>query len=131
MTMTTQTMTAAPAAPPEVRWTDVCGYADLLPERGACAMVDGVQVAVFRAFDGRLYAVSNLDPFSGAHVMSRGILGTRAGAPTVASPMYKQVFDLRTGVCLDEPDVALPTFPIRRSAAGDRVEVGLTDGHRE
>lgn len=117
------------AGRPAARWFDICSYAGLTPERGACAMVDGTQVAIFRTFDGGLYALSNLDPFSGAHVLSRGILGTRDAAPTVASPMYKQVFDLRTGACLDDPRVALPTFPVRRS--GDRVEVALTDEHRQ
>ncbi|MEV3926127.1 nitrite reductase small subunit NirD [Actinomadura coerulea] len=117
------------AGRPAARWFDICSYAGLTPERGACAMVEGTQVAIFRTFDGRLYALSNLDPFSGAHVLSRGILGTRDEAPTVASPMYKQVFDLRTGACLDDPRVALPTFPVRRS--GDRVEVALTDEHRQ
>ncbi|WP_141575660.1 nitrite reductase small subunit NirD [Actinomadura sp. WMMA1423] len=123
------TITRKRAGRHAARWFDICSYAGLTPERGACAMVDGTQVAIFRAFDGALYALSNLDPFSGAYVLSRGILGTRDGAPTVASPMYKQVFDLRTGVCLDDPRVALPTFPVRRS--GDRVEVALTDEHRQ
>ena len=45
--------------------------------------------------------MQNLDPYSGASVLSRGIVGSRQDAPTVASPMYKQVFDLRTGACLD------------------------------
>ncbi|MEW2358511.1 nitrite reductase small subunit NirD [Spirillospora sp. NPDC029432] len=113
------------------RWYDICAYADLAPEHGVCAMVEGVQVAIFRTFEGELYATANLDPFSGAQVISRGILGTRGGAPTVASPMLKQVFDLRTGSCLDEPGVALPTFAVRRNPAGDRVEVALPDEHRE
>ncbi|MEV4678974.1 MULTISPECIES: nitrite reductase small subunit NirD [Actinomadura] len=123
------TITRDPAGRGTARWFDICSYADLIPERGVCAMVDGVQVAVFRVYDGALYALSNLDPFSGAYVLSRGILGTRDGTPTVASPMYKQVFDLRTGACLDDPRVALPAFPVRR--AGDRVEVALTDEHRQ
>jgi nitrite reductase (NADH) small subunit len=113
------------------RWYDICSYDDLVPERGACAMVEGVQVAVFRTFDGDLYAVSNLDPFSGAYVMSRGIVGTRGGAPTVASPMLKQVFDLRSGVCLDDPRVALATFAVRRVPATGRVEVALRRPRRE
>ncbi|MFI6519465.1 nitrite reductase small subunit NirD [Spirillospora sp. NPDC050679] len=128
----TADLTASPertaAAPP--RWHAVCRYGDLTPERGACAMVEGVQVAVFRTFDGALHAVGNLDPFSGAQVISRGIQGTRGGAPVVASPMYKDVFDLRTGRCLDDPAVALPVYAIRRSA-GDLVEVAVPDGHRE
>jgi nitrite reductase (NADH) small subunit len=103
-------------------WVDVCDYDDLIPERGVAALIHGRQVAVFRTFDGALYALSNRDPFSGAYVMARGILGTRGGAPTVASPMYKQVFDLSTGQCLDDPRHAVPVFVIRRTGAG-RVEV--------
>jgi len=54
---------------------------------------------------------------------------TRGGVPTVASPMHKQVFGLRTGGCPDDPGVALPAFPVRR--AGDRAEVALPDEHRQ
>jgi nitrite reductase (NADH) small subunit len=103
------------------RWLPVCGYADLAPERGACALVAGQQVALFRTYDDRLYALANRDPFSGAYVLSRGIVGTRDGRPTVASPMYKQVFDLATGHCLDDPAVRVPTFAVRRN--GPLVEV--------
>jgi nitrite reductase (NADH) small subunit len=131
LTLVREPASPGTAAGTPVRWYDICSYADLTPERGACAMVDGVQVALFRTFEGELFATANLDPFSGAQVISRGILGTRGGAPTVASPMYKQVFDLRTGTCLDEPGVALPTFAIRRIPAGDRVEVALPDEHRQ
>jgi nitrite reductase (NADH) small subunit len=103
------------------RWYAVCDYDDLPPERGVCALVDGHQVALFRTHDGRLYALSNRDPFSGAYVLARGIVGSRAGAPTVASPMYKQVFDLATGRCLDDPAAGVPTFRVR--VHGTRVEV--------
>ncbi|MFD0690331.1 nitrite reductase small subunit NirD [Actinomadura fibrosa] len=114
---------SAPAAPgAAVRWTDVCAAGDLIPERGVCALVGGEQVAVFLTHDGDLHALENLDPFSGAHVLSRGILGTRGGVPTVASPMYKHVFDLRTGRCLDDPSASVRTFPARLHRG--RVEVG-------
>ncbi len=82
-------------------WIGVCRLDDLAPERGSAALVGGVQVALFRTHEDEVYAVQQLDPYSGAHVMSRGIVGTRGEAPTIASPMYKQVFDLRTGDCLD------------------------------
>ena len=85
----------------DVTWHDVCLLSDLSRERGAAALLDGVQVAVFRTHDDRVHAVQQLDPYSGANVMSRGIVGSRGDRPTVASPMYKQVFDLRTGECLD------------------------------
>lgn len=98
------------------RWLAVCRVGDLAPERGAAALVDGVQVAVFRLADDSVYAVDQLDPFSGAYVMARGIVGSRGEAPTVASPMYKQVFDLRTGRCLEavgrEP-VDLAPWPVQ------------------
>ncbi|WP_066368310.1 nitrite reductase small subunit NirD [Herbidospora mongoliensis] len=94
-------------------WTPVCPLPDLQPERGACALVAGEQVAVFKAHDGALYAIGNQDPFSGAFVLSRGIVGTRNGEPTVASPMHKQVFSLVSGVCLDDPGTVIPTFQIR------------------
>jgi nitrite reductase (NADH) small subunit len=81
--------------------TEVCHLKALSAERGAAALVRGVQVALFRTFDDAVYAVQQRDPYSGANVMSRGIVGSRGEAPTVASPMYKQVFDLRTGACLD------------------------------
>ncbi|KTS04830.1 ferredoxin [Microbacterium testaceum] len=82
-------------------WTRICRVDDLLVERGAAALVDGRQIALFRTYDGRLFATDQIDPFSGAAILSRGIVGDRGGVPTVASPMYKQVFDLRTGACLD------------------------------
>ena len=103
------------------RWVAVCDAGVLQPERGAAALVDGRQVAVFRTFDGALFALDNRDPFSGAYVLSRGIVGTRGDAPTVASPMFKQVFDLRTGACLDDETVCVATYPVR--LAGGQVEV--------
>jgi nitrite reductase (NADH) small subunit len=119
-------MTLAPEAPVslDTRWLAVCQLEDLLPGRGACALLDGRQVALFRHVDGRLYAVGNYDPYGKAYVISRGIVGSRADVPTVASPLYKQVFDLRTGRCLDDPDgPALATYPVRVNGA--TIEVGL------
>ncbi|HLH85104.1 MAG TPA: nitrite reductase small subunit NirD [Trebonia sp.] len=104
-------------------WTEVCGYEDLQPERGVAVLVGGEQVALFRAFDGSLYAIGNQDPFTGAFVLSRGIVGTRGDIPTVASPLHKQVFDLRTGACLDDAAVAVPVFAVREREG--RVEVGI------
>jgi nitrite reductase (NADH) small subunit len=94
-------------------WVPVCDFDDLLPERGVAALVAGVQVAIFRTFDDVLYAVANQDPFTGAFVLSRGIVGTRGEAPTVASPLHKQVFDLRTGQCLDDDAVTIAVHGVR------------------
>lgn len=114
------------------RWVAVCRYDRLLPERGVCALVDGAQVALFRTWDDALYAVGNYDPVGGAYVLSRGIVGTRGGAPVVASPLYKTTFDLRTGACLDDPEVAVPVYPVRRGGAeGAVVEIGAAGAHEE
>lgn len=106
-----------------VRWETVCSLDRLLPERGVAALVGGEQVAIFRTHDGSVYGLGNLDPFSGAAVLSRGIVGDRSGVPTVASPVYKQAFSLLDGHCLDDPDVSVPTRAVRIS--GDSVQVAI------
>jgi len=104
-------------------WEPVCPLDRLTPDRGVAALVGGRQVAVFLLGTGDLYAVDHRDPFSGAFVLARGLVGDHAGTPTVASPVYKQRFDLRTGCCLDDPSVAVATWPVR--AVDGVVEVGL------
>ena len=86
-------------------WTAIAPFERLTPDRAVAALVDGVQVAVVRLATGSLHAVDNVDPCSGAAVLSRGIVGDAGGVPTLASPLYKQRFDLATGTCLDA-DVA-------------------------
>lgn len=113
------------------RWVSVCRVRDLEPERGAAALLGGEQLALVRLLDDRVLAVQQLDPFSGAHVISRGIVGARwvdgAERPTIASPMYKQVFDLETGECLDavgrEPQ-GLRTWPVRVVDGEVQVRIG-------
>jgi nitrite reductase (NADH) small subunit len=105
-------------------WVDVCTFDDLTPGRGVCALVGPYQVALFRLHDDSMYAVSNFDPFSEAYVLSRGIVGSCGDAPKVASPVYKQSFDLATGTCLEDPSVSVPTFPVR--VVDERVLVGLS-----
>ena len=103
-------------------WTAICPYERIEPERGVAALVAGAQIAIFRTHDGELLAISNFDPYGRANVLSRGIVGSRGGAPTVASPIFKQVFDLRTGACLDQPDVVARIHPVR--CREGTVEVG-------
>ncbi len=119
-------MTLLPAACPNAdtagqTWVDVCALDDIVPCRGVAALVNGAQVAVFRLDDDQLFALSNFDPFSKAFVLSRGIVGSKGDRLKVASPVYKQNFDLCTGECLDDPSVRLPTFAVR--AVDGRVQV--------
>lgn len=94
-------------------WHPVCPLTTVPPACGVPALVGTEPVAVFRTAADELYAVGNVDPFCGAGVISRGIVGDRGGEPTVASPMLKQVFSLRTGECLDDPHARLPTYRVR------------------
>jgi len=98
----------------------VCRYEELTPGRGVAVLLpDGAQAAVFRTLADELYAVGNLDPATGACVISRGLTGSRGGVPTVASPMLKHVYELASGRCVDgpagaEPAHRLPTYPVLR-----------------
>lgn len=104
-------------------WTPACPYEHLIPNRGVGVLLpDGAQAALFRLDDGSLHAVGNIDPFSGAAVMSRGIVGDRNGRPTVQTPIKKQAFALGDGTCLDDPEVALPVYATR--IVDGYVEVG-------
>ena len=95
-------------------WEDVCALDEILPATGVCALVAGRQVALVRtATTDAVYAIGNFDPFSKAFVLSRGIVGDRGGVPKIASPIYKQTFDLRTGQCLEDPHVRVPTYEVR------------------
>jgi nitrite reductase (NADH) small subunit len=110
----------------ETTWTRVCSVGQLIPERGIAALVGSSPVALFLLDDGTVHAVGHRDPFSGANVMARGIVGSvgtgESYRDTVASPMYKQVFDLATGECLTEPGTRLPVHPVR--VVDGHVEVG-------
>ncbi len=99
-------------------WLDVCALDDILPDTGVAALVDGRQIALVRVGDAdgdgaEVYALDNFDPFSHAFVIARGIVGDRQGVPKIASPIFKQSFDLRTGQCLDDPTVRLASFAVR------------------
>lgn len=100
---------------------EVCALDELVPGLGVGALVNGQQVALFRLRSGDIFAVGNYDPFSEANVISRGLTGDLKGRKVVASPVYKQHFDLVTGECLEEPGVALPVYAVR--VEGNRVSV--------
>lgn len=107
-------------------WQTICSAADLVPNIGVCALVDGKQVAIFSCSrTDSLYAVSNFDPIGKANVLSRGIVGSIDGQPYVASPLYKQHFHLETGECLEEPEHRIATYPVR--IVNGAVEVQLAE----
>ena len=93
-------------------WQRVCLLEDILPDTGVCARVAGRQIALFRV-DDQVYGIDNHDPCSGANVLSRGIVGDLRGELVVASPLYKQHFSLRSGICLEAPEKSVRAHPVR------------------
>jgi nitrite reductase (NADH) small subunit len=105
-------------------WTTACTYDHLIPGRGVGVLLDdGSQAALFRLDDGSVHAVGNVDPFSGAAVLSRGIVGDRGGRATVQSPILKQAFALEDGSCLDDPQISVPVYQVRVTSAG-QIQIG-------
>ncbi|SEE99475.1 nitrite reductase (NADH) small subunit [Streptomyces sp. 2112.3] len=114
----TASATTAASATVEIRcpqgWVAVCTTDDLTPGRGVAALLpDGTQAALFADRAGQTYAIANRDPFTGAQVLSRGLTGSADGRAFVASPLLKQRFDLASGDCLDDPEVAVAAYPVR------------------
>lgn len=91
---------------------DVCALDDINPDMGVCALVAGRQIAVFRVGGtDEVYAIGAYDPNSGANVLWRGIVGDLKGRLVVASPLYKQHFDLKTGECIEDPMASVRPYP--------------------
>ena len=107
------------------QWEAVCTLDDLIPDSGICALVKGEQIAIFYLPNEIpcLYAVSNWDPIGKANVMSRGIVGSIGDELVIASPLYKQHFNLTTGQCLEQPEQSLQNYSIRLE--GDAVEINI------
>lgn len=104
-------------------WTAVCAVDDILPDTGVCARVQGRHVAVFRVGGELIFAIDNVDPKSGASVLSRGLVGNLGERIVVASPLYKNHFDLATGECVELPEHSVRAHAVR--AEGGQVLVSL------
>lgn len=104
-------------------WQAVCHARELQMHAGVAVRAHGRQVAIFLTDEG-MFAIDHIDPFSGAAILARGIVGDLQGTLVVASPMYKQHFCLRTGRCLEDDGVCLRTWPLRQEKNG-AVSIGL------
>ena len=99
----------------------MCATDRVRPDRGVAALVGDDMVALFRVGGDQeqWFAIDHLDPVTGAPVMARGLVGSTDGAdaeggdaPTVASPIYKERYDLRTGMGIGN-DHAAKTWDVR------------------
>src|SRR5690606_14011891 len=58
----------------DAAWQPICRLDDLIPDAGIAARAHGEQVAVFLTEAGP-FALDHVDPFCGAAVLARGIVG--------------------------------------------------------
>ncbi len=107
----------------KIDWLTVCKIEDITKNTGVCANFNGKQVAIFhmkkaKDSDGiggisEVKAVCNVDPFSAASVLSRGLITEKDNQFFVASPLLKQEFCLETGQCQQDDAIAINTYKAR------------------
>ncbi|CAI2499721.1 MULTISPECIES: nitrite reductase small subunit NirD [Serratia] len=96
------------------QWITLCPITDILPGTGVCALIGDQQVAIFRPYaDEQVFAISNIDPFAQASVLSRGLIAEHQGELWVASPLKKQHFRLHDGYCLEDDSRSVAHFTSR------------------
>jgi len=106
------------------QWHEICPLTSILPATGVCALVGNRQIAIFRpGEDEQIFALSNIDPFAHASVLSRGIIAEHQQELWVASPLKKQRFRLHDGFCMEDESHSIPSYPARISHG--MVEVSL------
>lgn len=114
----------------QVQWQNICELDDILPNMGICALLNSQQIAIFRIIDqaGKeaLFAVNNFCPFSESNTLSRGLTGCLNNTIVVASPIYKQHFDLATGQCLEDESVSIQTYDVR--LCGSAIQLATSRG---
>ncbi|CAI0760698.1 nitrite reductase large subunit NirB [Serratia ficaria] len=104
---------AIPVISQEAQWQEVCLLADIPANAGVAARLGQQQIALFHLPEHGVYALANREPDSDANVLARGLVGDVAGEPVVISPLYKQRFRLRDGVCVDSGEPGVTVWPVR------------------
>ncbi len=96
------------------QWITVCQVSDITPGTGVCALVKGEQVALFRPYqDERIFALSNIDPFAQASVLSRGLIAEHNNELWIVSPLKKQRFRLTDGLCAEDTAYSVAAFAVK------------------
>ena len=74
----------------------------------------GQSIAIFRTADDTVHALGNHDPFDRTGGARQGHRGhPRRGSRSWPRPRHRHAFDLRTGRCLDDEHVSVPTYDVR------------------
>jgi len=108
------------------KWVEA-GVAADYPKNGGLTLKHGnTEIAVFHLPDqtDKWLATQNICPHKQVCVISRGLVGVKPdGMITLADPIYKTIYDLRTGKGVSHPHLNLSTFPIKEE--GGKIMVRL------
>lgn len=111
--------------PETVVWHLACRVDDVPADGGACALIEGQQIAIFNfTRRGEWYATDNQCPHRRQMALSRGMIGSQGDEPKVACPFHKNTFSLQTGQCLTSDEYRIATYPVR--VDDGLVYIGLT-----
>lgn len=101
-------------------WIKVGEPSTLTANSGVACLVGSRQVALYwiPALEPAYYALDNFDPLGQAYVLARGMVGDIQGEPCVASPLYKQHFSLRSGICLEQSAIRVAVWPVKLEDGG-------------
>ena len=106
------------------QWHTICKLDDIIPATGVCALAGSEQVAIFRPrADDQVFAISNIDPFFNASVLSRGLIAEHQEELWVASPLKKQRSRLRDGLCLEDESHSVKHFDTRVKEGAVQIRV--------
>lgn len=104
------------------QWLKACHVDDLVINSGVCVLLNEQAIALYaqtnyvgKDADATLnvFALSNIDPVTQASVLSRGLLGSTGDTLFVASPIYKERYNLETGECIDNDDLSVQSYPTK------------------
>ncbi|WP_025764894.1 nitrite reductase small subunit NirD [Dyadobacter tibetensis] len=107
-------------------WHYACHIDDVPSEGGACALINGKQIAIFNlSRRGEWYATDNQCPHKQQMALSRGMTGCENDEPKVACPFHKKTFSLRTGAGINDGTLQIATFPVQVQEG--KVFIGMQD----
>lgn len=108
----------------KIQWIKALRTEDVPENGGNCVKLGDHQVAIFN-FTNRSewYATSNLCPHKMQMILSRGMIGDKAGEPKVVCPFHKKSFSLKSGECLTDDEYSIKTYPIK--IEDDHIYIGI------
>ncbi len=88
-------------------WIKVTKIGNVLTNTGLAVEVEGRAVALYKV-DGQVYAIDGICPHAGGPLAEGSLNGCLA-----MCPWHGWEFDVKTGKCDFNPEIAVKTFPVK------------------